>query len=187
MQGGLFWETYAGEENLSRFESNIRFYAGEEIPFPLNQIFDWSRQVLLVLFQCSTCPALSKNLLHTLNLGQYAMIYNEVRQIIVAWLPFLFLSNLSKTFSKPFLLALSSPSLFICMKAILLFVVTTGTRLVCRLCCLLCTCVTTTSTSSICGLTSTDASCRYWNRRIGNQKAASGQGIRKAYTNAYTN
>ena len=33
-------------------------------------------------------------------------------------LPFLFLSNLSKTFSKPFLLALSSPSLFICMKAI---------------------------------------------------------------------
>ena len=96
----------------------LRNLCGEEIPFPLNQIFDWSRQVLLVLFQCSTCPALSRNLLHTLNLGQYAMIYNEVRQIIVAWLPFLFLSNLSKTFSKPFLLALSSPSLFICMKAI---------------------------------------------------------------------
>ena len=141
----------------------------------------------------SSCPIsmfnLSSSLKKSFTYIEPGMICNdnEVRQIIVAWLPFLFLSNLSKTFSKPFLLALSSPSLFICMKAILLFVVTTGTRLVCRLCCLLCTCVTTTSTGSICRLTSTDASCRYWNRRIGNQKAASGQGIRKAYTHAYTN
>ena len=77
-------------------------------------------------------------------------------------LPFLFLSNRSKTFSKPFLLALSSPSLFICMKAI----VWSGQ-----------------APAWSAAKTSTGASCRYWKRKIGNQKA-SGQwsrGPKKAF------